>query len=89
MTLIKTNVLHLTVLIGFLIKVNIQIADLLDPTYFGVSFLLPSLGGWYIYGGFGNCLTTMQQLPILNGKWQAGPDLYNNRTITVMCGAQV
>ena len=69
--------------------INIQIADLIAKAYHAISFLVPTLGGWFIYGGSGNCLTTMQQLPNLNSEWQPGPALYNNQTISYMCGAQV
>ena len=64
-----------------------QIEDLLSPTYYAGNVLVPSKG-WFIFGGV-STLTTSQWLASIDGKWQNGPDLNENRTDLYQCVTQI
>jgi hypothetical protein len=61
---------------------------MLGFTQKGGSVLVPNQG-WFLFGGFGNNLLTMQKLSTLRGNWTAGPNLYQNVLDYFMCGVQV
>ena len=45
--------------------------------------------GWLIYGGADSSLTTAQQLKKLDGKWEAGPALFEGKPDRNNCLVQV
>jgi hypothetical protein len=60
----------------------------LDPTYWAGSVYVPSQG-WVIFGGLLSSLLTAQKLPSIDGKWEAGPPLYQNLIDNQHCLVQV
>ena len=61
---------------------------MLSKTFYAGSVLVPSQG-WLIYGGADSTLPTAQQLKSLNGKWEAGPALFEGKPDRNNCLVQV
>ena len=73
------------------IKINnyfFKISDLLAPAFWAGSALVPSQG-WVMFGGYGNSLTTAQQLKSADGKWETGPSLFEESPDFYHCVVQV
>ena len=65
-----------------------KISDLLSKTVYAGSVLVPKQG-WLTYGGVRSPLTTAQQLKSLDGKWEAGPALFEGKPDWNGCIVQV
>ena len=60
----------------------------MSPSYDAGNVLVPS-HGWFIFEGQRTTWTTAQKLESLDGVWQTGPNLYQNRTNEGHCLVQV
>ena len=61
---------------------------MLAPARFSSITVIPSKG-IFVFGGSGNTLTYSQNLKSLDGTWEIGPELFENKTITEQCLVQV
>ncbi len=61
---------------------------MLAPTEHSSITVIPSRG-IFIFGGYGNSLTYSQNLKSLDGEWEIGPELFENRTTGEQCLVQV
>jgi hypothetical protein len=64
-------------------------SDLLDPTAWAGNVVVPSQG-WFIFGGLGDAnFTTAQKLGSVDGVWEVGPALLDNKKDHLQCIVQV
>jgi hypothetical protein len=61
---------------------------LLTSTKFVGSVVIPNRG-FFIFGGDDSNLTYSQNLKSVNGVWEAGPPLFENKPVAHHCAVQV
>ena len=61
---------------------------MLAPTEYSSITVIPPKG-IFVFGGRGNTLMYAQTLKSLDGAWEIGPELFENRTIGEQCLVQV
>jgi hypothetical protein len=66
-----------------------KMSDLLDATSWAGNIVVPSQG-WLIFGGLGDAnFTTAQKLGSVDGIWEVGPALLDNKRDLLQCIVQV